>query len=75
MIEGAEILADGFDFVRIDFYDVEAVPRFGEMTFYPGSGLDPFDPPLLDAMLGQCWLAGARFTAAPDRDPAAMVGI
>ena len=57
MIEGAEILADGFDFVRIDFYDVGAVPRFGEMTFYPGSGLDPFDPPLLDALLGRFWLA------------------
>lgn len=60
MIAGAEILADGFDFVRIDFYDVGAVPRFGEMTFYPGSGLDPFDPPLLDAMLGQWWLTGVQ---------------
>ncbi|HXH16410.1 MAG TPA: ATP-grasp fold amidoligase family protein [Sphingomonas sp.] len=59
MIEGAEILAEGFDFVRIDFYDVGETPRFGEMTFYPGSGLDPFDPPRLDALLGQYWLAGA----------------
>lgn len=56
MIEGAEILAEGFDFVRIDFYDMEETPRFGEMTFYPGSGLDPFDPPKLDALLGQYWL-------------------
>jgi hypothetical protein len=22
------------------------------MTFYPGSGLDPFDPPQLDELLG-----------------------
>lgn len=57
MIEGAEVLAQGFDFVRIDFYDVGDVPRFGEMTFYPGSGLDPFDPPALDLRLGQYWLA------------------
>ena len=55
MIEGAERLGIGFDFVRVDFYDVGAVPRFGEMTFYPGSGLDPFDPPTLDRLLGDCW--------------------
>ncbi len=55
MIEGAETLGSGFDFVRIDFYDVGAIPRFGEMTFYPGSGLDPFDPPGLDRELGRLW--------------------
>ncbi|WP_373488950.1 ATP-grasp fold amidoligase family protein [Blastomonas sp.] len=55
MIGAAETLAQGFDFVRIDFYEVQGQPRFGEMTFYPGSGLDPFDPPELDLMLGQLW--------------------
>lgn len=58
MIDGAEILGSGFDFVRIDFYDVGPVPRFGEMTFYPGSGLDRFDPVGLDLMLGGFWRAG-----------------
>ncbi len=57
MIKGAEALGSSFDFVRIDFYDVGTVPRFGEMTFYPGSGLDRFDPPELDRVLGQFWLA------------------
>ncbi len=57
MIEGAEVLGSAFDFVRVDFYEVGAVPRFGEMTFYPGSGLDPFDPPELDAVLGRHWYA------------------
>lgn len=57
MIAGAETLARGFDFVRVDFYDTGPVPRFGEMTFYPGSGLDPFDPPSLDLELGRLWLA------------------
>jgi len=56
MIAGAETLARGFDFVRVDFYDIGATPRFGEMTFYPGSGLDPFDPPALDEALGRLWL-------------------
>lgn len=58
MIEGAEVLARDFDFVRIDLYEVDGQPRFGEMTFYPGSGLDPFDPPELDAIMGALWLAG-----------------
>ena len=59
MIEGAEALGRAFDFVRVDFYDVGIVPRFGEMTFYPGSGLDRFDPPRLDALLGDHWRRSA----------------
>jgi len=59
MVAGAETLARGFDFVRVDFYDTGATPRFGEMTFYPGSGLDPFDPPELDEVLGRLWLGNA----------------
>lgn len=55
MIAAAETLGQGFDFVRIDFYEIDGEPRFGEMTFYPGSGLDPFDPPELDLMLGKLW--------------------
>ena len=60
MIYGAETLARGFDFVRVDFYDSPGAPRFSEMTFYPGSGLDPFDPPTLDDDLGRVWLQGAK---------------
>ena len=55
MIEGAEALGREFEFVRVDLYDAGIVPRFGEMTFYPGSGLDPFDPPQLDVVLGEYW--------------------
>ncbi|URW74859.1 hypothetical protein M9980_09800 [Sphingomonas donggukensis] len=59
MIAAAEQLGIGFDFVRIDFYDIDPHPRFGEMTFYPGSGLDPFDPLDLDDWLGRLWREGA----------------
>ena len=31
-------LAQGFKFVRIDFYCINGFPRFGEMTFTPCSG-------------------------------------
>jgi TupA-like ATPgrasp len=55
MIEAAEMLGKAFDFVRADFYDISGRPLFGEMTFYPGSGLDPFDPVALDTTMGKLW--------------------
>lgn len=57
MIEAAEALATGFDFVRVDLYEISGRPLFGEMTFYPGSGLDRFDPVSLDLVIGQYWSA------------------
>lgn len=39
MIRGAEILAADFPFARVDFYEIDGRPRFGEVTFYPQSGL------------------------------------
>ena len=56
MLGAAEALARGFDFVRVDFYQPGDQPLFGEMSFYPGSGLDPFDPPELDVIMGGLWL-------------------
>lgn len=56
MIEAAEELGREFDFVRIDLYEVQGRPLFGEMTFYPGSGLDPFNPISLDRVMGDHWL-------------------
>ena len=69
MIAAAEVLAKGFDFARVDFYQPGQQPLFGEICFYPGSGLDPFDPPELDAMLGKLWLqaASSRLSAASRR--------
>ena len=57
MLDAAELLSRGFDFVRCDFYEVGSQPVFGEMTFYPGSGLDKFNPVALDTEFGQYWLA------------------
>ena len=56
LIDAAETLGRGFDFVRVDMYEVERRPLFGEMTFYPGSGLGRFDPVSLDTRMGACWL-------------------
>ena len=66
MIAAAEQLAQGFDFARVDFYQPGNQPLFGEICFYPGSGLDPFNPSGLDAELGRLWLdALASQTAKP----------
>ncbi|WP_240320689.1 ATP-grasp fold amidoligase family protein [Sphingomonas crusticola] len=59
MIAGAEALGRGFDFVRIDLYEVDGHARFGEASFYPGSGLEPIDPPELDRQFGRHWLGSA----------------
>lgn len=55
MLEAAEILATGIPFVRVDFYEIEGKPYFGEMTFYPGSGFEEFTPDSWDAILGD-WI-------------------
>jgi hypothetical protein len=60
MVEAAETLSRGFDFVRVDLYEVEGRPLFGEMTFYPGSGLDRFRPAQYDRLFGSRWLEARR---------------
>lgn len=55
MIAAAETLGARFDFVRVDFYEVGGRPLFGELTFYPGSGLEKVSPPALDERMGAWW--------------------
>jgi hypothetical protein len=55
MIDAAERLGAGHDFIRVDFYEVDGQPLFGEFCLYPGSGLDRFDPIALDLWLGEQW--------------------
>lgn len=67
MIAAAERLGTGRDFVRVDLYEIDDQPKFGEITFYPGSGLDRFDPVALDAVLGEAWLRARVTLAEPMR--------
>ncbi len=55
MIKIAEKLAADFDFVRIDLYSVNNEVRFGEITFAPGAGWEPFNPANKDLELGKLW--------------------
>ncbi len=52
MMAAAEKLAAPFPFVRVDFYEVGDRFYVGEMTFYPGGGVLPYDPPEWDRKLG-----------------------
>lgn len=55
MVEAAETLAEDFSFVRVDFYEVNNQPIFGEMTFYPASGNSAFEPFSYDKHVGAFW--------------------
>ncbi len=55
MLEAAEQLARGTDFLRVDFYEVDGQPLFGEFCLYPGSGLDPLAADWIDFELGSLW--------------------
>ena len=64
MIAAAEELARPFEFVRVDMYEAGGRPLFGEMTFYPGSGLHPIEPASLDYAMGAHWLAARKPVSA-----------
>ncbi|MGK6323309.1 ATP-grasp fold amidoligase family protein [Sphingomonas sp. DT-51] len=55
MIAAAETLGAPHDFARVDLYDVDGRPYFGEITLYPGSGLDRFRPGSWDLHFGSYW--------------------
>ena len=55
MVNVASILACGFEFVRVDMYEINNKVYFGEMTFTPGSGIGKFNPEQWDKKLGDLW--------------------
>jgi len=55
MIQLASILSSGLPQIRVDFYEVDGKPLFGELTFSHFSGMVPFDPPEWDHIFGD-WI-------------------
>lgn len=53
LIKLAEIIGKDFPFARIDFYNVNNQIYFSEITFYPGNGMEAFDPIEWDYELGK----------------------
>jgi hypothetical protein len=63
MLEYAETLGEGLDFLRVDLYDAGKV-YFGETTLYPSAGNEFFDPKW-NRYLGERWNLWNR---SPRRD-------
>jgi hypothetical protein len=57
MIDAAEKLlaAYPFPYARIDFYDVDGSPKFGEFTLYSDGGFKPFLPEEFERQAGDLW--------------------
>ncbi|MFM5225744.1 ATP-grasp fold amidoligase family protein [Aeromonas veronii] len=55
MIILVDKLAKGFEYVRVDLFNVEGMIYFGEMTFCPASGWDKLNTKENDIKLGQLW--------------------
>lgn len=56
MVQLAEKLAEGSRFLRVDFYNMNGNIYFGELTFYPNSGLGKFTDDKWDYILGS-WIS------------------
>ncbi|MBP4033166.1 MULTISPECIES: ATP-grasp fold amidoligase family protein [unclassified Aeromonas] len=55
MIVLVDKLSEGFEYVRVDLFNVEGKIYFGEMTFCPASGWDKLNTKENDIKLGQLW--------------------
>lgn len=55
MIHLSEVLSKDIPFVRVDFYEIEGRPYFGELTLFPGCGYEEFIPESWDYTLGN-WI-------------------
>lgn len=53
MVRLAEILSEKIPFVRTDFYEIDGHLYFGELTFFPGTGMEEFTPEHWDETLGE----------------------
>lgn len=55
MIEHASVIGRNIPFARVDFYEIEGKAYFGEITFYPASGFEKFQPEKWDRKIGE-WI-------------------
>lgn len=53
MLNLASIISKGIPFLRVDFYSINGKTKFGEITFFPGSGYESFSNESLDTKYGE----------------------
>lgn len=55
MLNLSKLLSGGISHLRVDWYSVDGHLYFGELTFYDGSGFEPWDDPKDELMMGS-WI-------------------
>ena len=55
MLALAQKLSESFDYIRIDLYSIRDKVYLGEMTHYPGSGMEKITPESYDFEWGKYW--------------------
>lgn len=55
MLHYAMRIGAEFPYMRVDLYELDGAVKFGETTFYPGAGLERFEPRSYDALFGAQW--------------------
>lgn len=55
LLDLARKLSKGVSYLRVDFYCTDGKLKFGELTFSPGSGFEPFNPDSFDTEIGS-WI-------------------
>jgi hypothetical protein len=55
MVGAAAILGAGFEFMRVDCYEIDGRPMIGELTFVPEAGIGAFYPDAYDTIVGGYW--------------------
>lgn len=55
LVAHAEALGAAFDFIRVDLYEIDGTPWFGELTPYPSGGMRPYTPDEVDFVMGRWW--------------------
>lgn len=52
MLKISRLLSQGHKFLRVDLYNISGHIYFGELTFFPASGLGSFEPTKWDLIIG-----------------------
>ena len=65
MIDAAEVLGAGTDFLRVDVLASEERFWIGELTSYPYAGRLPFEPPEIERWAGELWDHPADYSTLP----------
>lgn len=55
MLEISKKLSEEFQFVRVDFYEVDDDPIVGELTFFHNGGLSRMKPEKWESIIGNYW--------------------